>query len=205
MKKKLTTLALLGGLLTSPFAWADWKVNDEQSHFSFLSVKAAKVGPDAATEVHRFKHIQGNLKKDGSFELSIPIKGLATGIEIRDERMMEMLFKESTYAAIAIKGAVDASQLSAHKAGQFKDIEVEAELTILDQTHPIKTTLRYTALDNDRFMVSTLNPIIINGNEFNLSEGLVSLREIAGLAFISHTVPVDFDLIFDPERDNSRP
>lgn len=197
MKKKLTTLALLGGLLTSPFAWADWKVNDEQSHFSFLSVKAAKVGPDAATEVHRFKDLQGSLKKDGSFELSIPIKGLATGIEIRDERMMEMLFKESTYAAIQIKGAVDTAHLHDTKVGQFNDVQVEAELSILDQTHPVKTTLRYTALDNDRFMVSTLDPIIVNGNEFNLSEGIISLREIAGLAFISHTVPVNFNLVFD--------
>ena len=199
MKKKLTTLALLGGLIASPFAWADWKVNEAQSHFTFQSVKAAQVGPDAATEVHRFKRIEGKLKKDGSFELTLPIKGLATGIEIRDERMMEMLFNSSAYPAIQVKGTVDAAYLSGQQPGQFKDVDVEAELTILDQTHPVKTTLRYTALDNDRFMVSTLDPIIVNGNDFTLTEGIVSLREIANLAFISHTVPVNFDLVFDQD------
>lgn len=199
MKKKLSTIALMSGLLASPFAWADWHINDAQSNFNFLSVKAAQVGPEAATEIHRFKQFDGSLAKDGSFEFSIPVQSLATGIEIRDERMLDQLFQQATYSAVKLKGKVAAAELTALKPGEFKDVELEADLSILDQTHPIKTKVRYVALENQRFMVNTLEPIIINGNEFNLSEGIVSLREIAGLAFIAHTVPVNFSLVFEPQ------
>ncbi len=198
MKKKLSSLILMSGLLSSPLAWADWHINDAQSNFNFSSVKAAQVGPDAITEVHQFQQLEGSLKKDGTFEFSIPVQSLNTGIEIRDERMLDKLFQHTNHAAIQITGQVDLATLGDLKPGEWQDLELESTLTLLGQSHPIKAHVRYIDLGNQRFMVNTLEPIIVNGNEFGLSEGIVSLQEIAGLAFIAHTVPVNFSLVFVP-------
>lgn len=51
-----------------------------------------------------------------------------------------------------------------------------------------------TKISDNKLMVSSFQPIIINANEFGLVAGVEKLRDIAGLSSISQAVPVSFVL-----------
>jgi hypothetical protein len=53
-----------------------------------------------------------------------------------------------------------------------------------------------TRLDDRRFQVVTLEPLVLNAEDFDLAPGLTALRKVAGLSAISLSVPVGAVLIF---------
>ena len=44
--------------------------------------------------------------------------------------------------------------------------------------------------------MNTVKPIVVSADQFDLGNGVEALREIAGLANITPTVPVSFTLVF---------
>ena len=63
-----------------------------------------------------------------------------------------------------------------------------------DGTAPAE--LLATRLDDRRFQVVTLEPLVINAEDFDLLPGLESLRKFARLKSINPSVPVSAVLIF---------
>ena len=57
-----------------------------------------------------------------------------------------------------------------------------------------KVRVRVTRTAGDDYEVRSLEPVIIHASHFDLSEGLETLRQIAGLQSIDLNVPVTFDL-----------
>ena len=53
-----------------------------------------------------------------------------------------------------------------------------------------------TRLAKDIFIVSSTEPVILNAENLGLTEGLESLRTVAGLPSISKSVPVSFFIKF---------
>jgi hypothetical protein len=53
-----------------------------------------------------------------------------------------------------------------------------------------------TRLDDRRFQVVTLEPVVLHAEDFELVSGVTALRKAAGLASISLSVPVGAVLIF---------
>jgi len=62
--------------------------------------------------------------------------------------------------------------------------------------HEYNAELLATRLDDRRFQVVTLEPLVINAADFDLATGLDGLRNVAGLSAISLSVPVSAVLIF---------
>ena len=54
--------------------------------------------------------------------------------------------------------------------------------------------VKVTRSSNNNYEVTSLGPIVIHASQFALSDGLESLRKIAGLQSIDLTVPVTFAL-----------
>ncbi len=63
-------------------AVAQWHIDNAQSRFSFISIKAGDVA-----EIHRFTEIGGTIGDDGSVNIVIELASVDTLIPIRDERM----------------------------------------------------------------------------------------------------------------------
>ena len=59
---------------------------------------------------------------------------------------------------------------------------------------PVK--LSVTRLSHQSFLVQSSEPLLLNAGSLGLSDGIESLRVIAGLPSISKSVPVTFSLIF---------
>ncbi len=56
--------------------------------------------------------------------------------------------------------------------------------------------LSVTRAGADTMVVSTIKPVIVQGDAFNLGAGVERLREVAGLPSITNAAPVAFSLVF---------
>ena len=120
-----------------------------------------------------------------------------TGIELRDERMREMLFDTARYATAEVTAEVDVDAIRDLSAGQSIDLTIEGRVDLHGQSQPLTMEVVVTRSGEYRLLVVSKKPVIINAPQFALSEGVEALREIAGLPSISLAVPVSFVLAFD--------
>ena len=183
-----SVLLFLSVVLWIPVASAQWQLDNSRSSLSFTTTKNGKV-----TEVHRFTGLSGSIAKSGDVTVSIDLLSVATGIDIRDERMREFLFQTDQFATATVQASI-AEVLKSVKS-KTKIVEVEAELSLHGKTQPIALKLLATERGN-QWVVSSIEPILINAADYELAEGVEKLREIAELASISEMVPVNFVLTF---------
>lgn len=185
MKKWLSVLAL--GLLSNVTMASDWKVNNDQSTISFISVKKADIA-----EVHRFNNIDGKLTDAGKFSLIIDLSSVNSGIEIRDERMQSLLFEVAQFPKLSLQASVNPKLLESLVVGEMLTTQVDGEIELHGQK-VIKTfDVVVAKLSTNKMLVSSLKPVIVQAGEFGLVAGVEKLRDIAGLSSISLAVPVSF-------------
>ena len=173
-------------------AFGAWTLDGDQSAVSFVSTKAINVA-----EVHRFGELSGSVDDAGMVGVSISLSSVDTGIELRDERMREMLFDTARYATAEVTAEVDVDAIRDLSAGQSIDLTIEGRVDLHGQSQPLTMEVVVTRSGEYRLLVVSKKPVIINAPQFALSEGVEALREIAGLPSISLAVPVSFVLAFD--------
>lgn len=173
-------------------AGADWILDNDNSRISFVSTKA-----NAAAEVHRFARLDGRVDEDGNVTVSIDLESVDTAIEIRDERMREMLFETERFPTATLAATVDLDAVDAMQAGTSTSMTVEGQLMLHGATMSLTIDMTVARLGDSRVMVASRTPMIVNGSQVGLLEGIERLREVAGLPTISPAVPVMFVLTFD--------
>ena len=86
--KKITFSLLVANHVFGLPVQAAWTLNGDDSTLSFISTKAVNVA-----EIHKFTTLSGGVDDTGNVTgISIALASVDTGIEIRDDRMREMLF-----------------------------------------------------------------------------------------------------------------
>jgi polyisoprenoid-binding protein YceI len=189
--KQIAYSIMLAALFSAP-AQAEWTLNGEQSTLSFVSTKAINVA-----EAHKFAELSGGVDASGQVSIAINLASVDTSIELRDERMREMLFETEQVGSATIGAKVDAAALAGLAAGQSMDVTVEGVLTLHGEIRPLMIEIVVARSGDSQLLVMSRKPVIVNAPEFKLGEGVEALREIAGLPSISLAVPVSFVLAFD--------
>ncbi len=169
----------------------DWTLVPDASRLSFVSIKN-----NAVTEAHRFNSLSGNVSEDGMASLEIELASVDTGIEIRDQRMREMLFETTLYPQARVSLKVDPQMLSDLQPGEFERIQTQATLALHALSASVPAQLRVTRVDAQHWLVTSEQPVVVNAAAFNLLDGLEKLREVAGLQAIGGGAPVSFTLLF---------
>lgn len=187
--KALTTLVLLS-CFSLPLH-AAWQLDNNQSWLYYISIKAQDVG-----EINTFKTLAGTVDEQGKVELAIDLASVDTHIEIRDQRMKDFLFKTTEYAQATLSAQLDMTSITNIKVGNTLATTVEANLDLHGEKQTITTHLLVSRLADNKLLVSSQMPILVNSAAFKLVEGIEKLREIAGLSSISKVVPVTFALTF---------
>lgn len=187
MNKWIGIVAL--SAMTSFNCAAQWQVMEQDSRVSFISVKKGDIG-----EVHHFKQLKGTLADNGQFNLTIPVMGVATGIEVRDERLQNLLFEVSLYPELKLTSQVDSKMLKDLAVGESKVADFEGKISLHGKEQTKTFSVMITKVSDNKMIVSSFQPIIVNANEFDLVAGVGKLRDIAGLSSISLAVPVSFVL-----------
>lgn len=183
-------LALVVAAALSFSAAADWSVNSSQSSLNFVSVKN-----DVVAETHSFKDLTGSLTEAGDFAVAIPAMSIDTMIPIRNERILEHVLTAKQYATINAKGKVDSKVLAGLKTGESVVVDQALDLTLLTKTQSLTAKVKVTKVSDSQLVVTTVAPIMLDVNKFELNAGVEKLRELAGLKSISPMVPTTFSLV----------
>ena len=184
----LTFLLLAGAALS---ARADWYLDGESSRLSFVSTKNANV-----SEVQRFLVLHGKVDPEGLAQVEVELESINSGIPLRDERMRKELFQIDRFPDAMITTKIDLRPINDLAPGAQLELRLPLMVDLHGKQHEYQAELLATRLDDRRFQVVTLEPLVINAEDFDLAPGLETLRKMAGLSAISLSVPVGAVLIF---------
>jgi hypothetical protein len=178
-------------LLTQPVL-ASWTLNPENSSLFYVTSKAS-----AVSEVNTFGELSGSITDNGAAEVKISLGSVDTAIDIRNERMRDIVFQVSTYPLATVSLETDARLLDSLMPGEniLRSYEISVSLHGAEQSMNIDVST--TKLAGGSIQVVLAKPLIINAATFGLSAAVEQLREIAGLPSINNNVVVDFTLQFD--------
>jgi hypothetical protein len=188
LSKTLAFLLLAGATLS---AHADWYLDGESSRLSFISTKNTNI-----SEVQRFLVLHGKVDPTGLAQIEVEMDSVNSGIPLRDERMRKDLFEIQTFPDALISAQIDLRPINDLAPGAQLELRLPLTVSLHGQQHQYNAELLATRLDDRRFQVVTLEPLVINAEDFDLAPGLDSLRKVAGLSAISLSVPVGAVLIF---------
>ena len=190
---RVLTVLALGVVLASP-AYAGWTLDNDASRINFVSTKA-----NTAAEVHTFGTLDGQVDDDGNATLSIDLNTVDTAIEIRDERMRDILFETAQFPTATLAASVDMAAVAGLATGETTELTTEGQLMVHGTTSSVTFDISVSRLGEDRILVASRKPVIVNASQVGLLPGVEKLREVAGLPSISPAVPVSFVLAFDRE------
>tara|TARA_B100000609_G_scaffold162274_1_gene134216 strand:+ start:215 stop:808 length:594 start_codon:yes stop_codon:yes gene_type:complete len=178
-------------LFLASSAAAHWELDNNSSTLSFVTVKADHVG-----EVHTFDQLSGDINDDGSVQIMIELASVNTLIDIRNERMQNMLFETNLFPQATISGEIDLDAVAEMDAGVSQAISVDFDLAIHGESSSYTADVLVTRTESG-VLASTVKPIIVMADTHGLVSGVEALREVAGLPSISRTVPVSFNVVFE--------
>lgn len=181
---------LLAALICAPVQ-AAWQLDRESSRLSFISTKLTNVA-----EVNRFRSLSGSVTDDGQVQLLVPLDSVDSGIALRDERLRKQLFVVNQFPRAQISAQLDIAPLLRLAAGAQLELRLPLTVNLHGHSRDYSSELLVTRLDDRRFQVVTLAPLVLNAEDFGLAPGLEALRQLAGLKSISLAVPVSAVLIF---------
>ncbi|OPG70435.1 hypothetical protein B1219_21705 [Pseudomonas ogarae] len=172
-------------------AQADWYLDSESSRLSFISSKNGNV-----SEVQRFLVLHGQVQPEGLARLEVELESINSGIPLRDERMRAELFEIKQFAEATVTAKIDLAPIQDLANGAQLELRLPLTVNLHGKQHEYPVELLATRLDERRFQVVTLEPVVLNAADFDLAPGLEKLRTLAGLSAISLSVPVNAVLIF---------
>ncbi len=192
MFKRIILVATL--LLVAASAQADYKLDNKQSTFNFISIKKGKIA-----ETHTFNKITGSIAANGAANMSIDLNSVETHIATRNERMKTMLFETVTFPAALISTNIDIAQLEGLQVGEMMAMPVVLSVNLHGKSKEMATVLSVVKLSNSGVLVTTTKPILLNAFDFGLDTGIQALMDVAKLPSIATAVPVSFSLVFKRE------
>ncbi|WP_339475776.1 MULTISPECIES: YceI family protein [unclassified Pseudomonas] len=172
-------------------AQANWYLDGESSRLSFISSKNGNV-----SEVQRFLVLHGQVQPEGLARLEVELESINGGIPLRDERMRAELFEIKQFAEATVTAKIDLAPIQDLANGAQLELRLPLTVNLHGKQHDYPVELLATRLDERRFQVVTLEPVVLNAADFDLVPGLEKLRNLAGLSAIGLSVPVNAVLIF---------
>lgn len=183
---------LLASLMLSAFAHAENAVWESDSNqISFLSIKVTQQ-KNSITEQSAFTDSKAMLDKDGNFTLTIDLNSVKTNIEIRDQRLKDWVFETAQFGTATVRGKVDADAVNKLAVGEVLKLDQALELDIHGQTVNLQAELNVQRVADDKIMVSTLTPVVLDTKAMKMEKGVMQLVEVMALSSIVEQVPVSF-------------
>lgn len=178
-------------LASSTVSAATWQLDNSQSSLNFISVKNNTVA-----ETHQFTTLSGQWSAQGDVQIAIALGSVETHIPIRNERMLTHVFDAKRYPHISARTMIEQGLLSELTPGKTIEMALPLQITLGQHSLTITAKLQLVRLTDNEIQAYTLAPVMINADQFGLTEGIAKLQQIAGLSAISPLVPVTFSVTF---------
>ena len=186
-----STMLVTAVALASSAASADWQLDAAASSFYYVTDKAA-----AVSEVNSFTGLAGGISDAGAATLTIDLATVDTAVEIRNQRMRDILFQVAQFPQANVKVTVDAEALGDMQPGMATTGSYPVEVSLHGVVVQMNADLQVLKLNADTLQVQLARPLIVAASAFGLAEGVEELRKVANLASITPNVVVDFTLVY---------
>ncbi|MEM1298743.1 MAG: YceI family protein [Pseudomonadota bacterium] len=171
-----------------------WTLSAEASKVAFGSIKKDTVG-----EAHHFSGLSGSVDENGEATIEIDVTTLETWIDIRNERMLEHVFKAVKFPNVVITTQIDMDDVKDLKPGESTTVTAEALLKFVDREIELDTDLFVLAVSDKKVLVTTDELIMVQTEELGIDSGVDKLMELASLPGITRVTPVALRLMFEKE------
>ena len=182
-------LLLVICLTTSVHVLAGWVIDPAGSYVGFASVKN-----DLIAENHSFTDVTGIIEDSGNAKIVIALASVETLIPIRNERMQAILFEVAQYPHLTVTSNLNLDNFTSLGLGESETDTIDLGVNLHGTDLSKNVLIKVTRSSDTSYEVTSLGPIVIHASQFALSDGLESLRKVAGLQSIDLMVPVTFDL-----------
>jgi len=196
MKKLLVgALALMAVACNAPEPKASspigaWKIDPAQSTLSLVTVKKG-----AVAESHVFKTVNGDVAPDGNAKIVVDLASIATENDDRDSRMKEFLFEVAKYPTATVTAKLDPAKFENLGVGDRRIEPVSLIVDLHGGKAQVDADVYVTRLSDDRILVETVKPIVLESEDFGFLPGLEKLKELAELSAITPAAPVAFSVV----------
>lgn len=174
-----------------PVTGAEWTLDGAASELSYVTIKAGEIA-----EVNSFETLSGTVSANGAAKIEIDLASVSTGVDIRNERMRDILFVVADNPTASVAAQIDPAAFAALAVGESIDTALDGTLTLKGVETSFQAAVTVTRAGPDRVIAVSDAPIIIDAGALELTEGLAQLQELAGLPSITPVVPVTFALTF---------
>ena len=192
MKLLLKTITIASTIITAPAFAANWTLDSDASQLAYGTVKIDDIG-----EVNSFTNLSGHVGDDGWVDIQIDLSSVETNIDIRNERMIEHVFRKAATATLSAQ--IDMDAVSQMDVGQSETFEVDAKLSLVGTDVDFTTEMFVLRLSETSVMVSTNDMVFISAEDAGVTAGVDKLMELAQLPGITRTVPVIARLMFNKD------
>ncbi len=187
MKFSSVVLALL--LSIGNMANAAWQVSEAESKVYFSSTKNETV-----FETHSISNVSGKWEKNGKLTVLMPISKVETGIEIRNQRLKDIVFKQNEYPSAIFTANVTPKKVKELKVGDSIEMETVGELTLAGKKQSLPIRFSVLRKSKSELDIKNIGNINVDAGNLGLGESIEKLKEIAKLNAISLNVPVTFEI-----------
>ena len=106
------------------------------------------------------------------------------------------MFDYARFPEAKVRAQLDLRPINDLANGAQVELRMPLTVELHGKEHSYNALLLATRLDERRFQVVTLEPLMLRAEDFDLLPGVETLRKLAGLKSISPSVPVNAVLIF---------
>ncbi|PXB80797.1 hypothetical protein C0046_29895, partial [Pseudomonas aeruginosa] len=106
------------------------------------------------------------------------------------------LFETKRFAEAKITAQLDLAPIVELADGVQLEMRQPVTVSLHGKRKSYASDLLVTRLDEHRFQVVTLSPLVLDAADFELAPGIETLRKLAGAGSIGLSVPVGAVLIF---------
>jgi len=182
-------LLLVICLMTSAHVLAGWVIDPDGSYVGFASVKN-----DLIAENHSFTNVTGTIEDSGNAKIVIALASVETLIPVRNERMQAILFEVAQYPEVTVTANLNLDGFTSLGLGESETDTILLDVNLHGTNLSKNVLVKVIRSSDTSYEITSLGPIVIHASQFALSDGLESLRKVAGLQSIDLMVPVTFDL-----------
>ena len=147
-------------------------------------------------EKHRFTSLEGAVSKSGDATLKIDLNSIDTGIDLRNVRMRYVLFETFKYPYAVITAKIDQSKLSDLATQTRISYVLQAHVDLHGVVKDVDIPVEIGRVNDNTVTVSTVQPVQIAAETFDLMGGVGKLSDAMGGIRIVPSASISFDLTF---------
>jgi len=138
--------------------------------------------------------LSGSITDSGEVVFAIDLNDVSTGVDIRNSRLMSILFETDLLPTAYFRTNLDVAALAQMPAGSTRFETVSGEFSLHAVRQTISADLLIIKKSASEILVSTVKPINIHSESFDMAAGIEALRVVANLSSIGEAVPVYLQL-----------